>query len=123
MDTTAIPNPIPNVDSQSQESVKARTQESTKARMKESTLSRRPLEGLHPPTILSILALITVLFGLIQFSVWPVRADIARLEKNMVEVKADIARLETDVAELKAGQKLLMDRLDLLLKNQNQTKK
>ena len=75
------------------------------------------------PTILSILALITVLFGLIQFSIWPLKADIARLEKDMVEVKRDVTELKAGQKLLMERQNLIMERLDLLLKNQNQSKK
>ena len=47
--------------------------------------------SLMATTVIAVCALMTVLFGLIQISVWPIRKDLAKIEVKIakIEVKLD----------------------------------
>ena len=52
-------------------------------------------------TIIAVCALMTVLFGIIQLSVWPIKKDISKIEIRMDKLEAGQAKLSEDMAELK----------------------
>ena len=84
------------------------------------------VEGLHPPTIIAVMAFLSallVIFGLfINFMLDPIKKDIARLEAGQARFDERLKNLETGQArfdkrleKLEAGQAGLSDKLDRLL--------
>ena len=45
--------------------------------------------SLMATTVIAVCALMTVLFGLIQISVWPIRKDLAKIEVKLDQVLAN----------------------------------
>ena len=53
-------------------------------------------------TVIAVCALMTVLFGIIQLSVWPIKKDIAKLETGQVKLEKRMDNIEVKLDTLLA---------------------
>ena len=58
------------------------------------------MNGMDSKTIIAVCALMTVLFGIIQLSLWPIKKDIAKLEIGQVKLEKRIDGIEVKLDTL-----------------------
>lgn len=77
-------------------------------------------EGLHPPTIIALGALISILGFVFYALLYPVREKQSQMETDIKELKVGQAKLEAGQVKLEEGQARFDRRLDSLEKKLDQ---
>ncbi len=62
------------------------------------------MESLDSGTVIAVCALMTVLFGIIQLSLWPIRKSIDKLEVGQAKLEVGQAKLNEKLDKLLAKQ-------------------
>ena len=74
------------------------------------------IEGLHPPTIIALCAVVASLGFILNMLIAPLKAKLAAFEAELKEVKQNQVRFEAELKEVKQNQISIEAKLDLLLK-------